>query len=91
MLRHTVAIKSTPLKAPYIWEGTPNFQFLNEEERFWTTHLTPQLLSLPFEGVAPKSPSSESQWGFVSFLERYKLPKLTQKEIKNLNIPIKRE
>lgn len=86
MLRHTVAIKSTPVKAPYSWEGTPNFQFLNEEKRFWTTHLTPQLLRLP-----PKSPSSESQWGFVSFLERYKLPKLTQKEIKNLNIPIKRD
>lgn len=48
---------------PYNQKGTLNSQLLLEEQRFWTTHLAPQLLSFPPAGWALQSPRPESQWG----------------------------
>lgn len=54
-------VMPTHCTAQYNQEGISKYQ-LFFERRFWMPHLQPQLLRLSSEGLALKTPGSESQW-----------------------------
>lgn len=57
----TLAINPTHGTRLSNWKGTPNTQFLPEEEIFWTPHLISQISRpLPKEQT-PKTPSTENK------------------------------